>query len=73
MNRYRVQFRKVSAGCKIPVLVGACTLALSACGDRPDEPKPPHAPPRPSMIAAHVFTAQLDLPARPVLPPPGNM
>lgn len=50
-------------------------VALVACGDRPPSPEPAK-PPRPETLtgmAGYVITAEMKLPARPALPPPGMM
>jgi hypothetical protein len=49
-------------------------FGLTACGEGPGSPRPPQSPPRPVMMSGGYFsTAQLLLPARPVLPRPGMM
>lgn len=66
MNRNRTPFR-------LP-FVAALILLLAACGREGNTPK---GPPRPTTSAhyggGHATTAQLDLTARPVPPPPGPM
>lgn len=55
-------------------LLAAALLLLGGCGKEPGGPMPPQSPPRPITFGGGgVITAQLDLPARPVLPPPGQM
>lgn len=48
-------------------------LGLSACGEGPGTPGPPHSPPRPVTTEAFLTTAQFDFAARPVAPRPGQM
>lgn len=72
MKRSGMRFPTFSAGCR-KSLLAAAMLMLAACGKEPGGPMPPHAPPRPITDGGGVITAQLDLTARPVVPPPGEM
>lgn len=73
MNRHRARIRKLRIGWKTPLLLASLGLAMAACGDKAEVPLPPHTPPKPVMGGGKVFTAQLDLSARPVRPSPGEM
>ena len=59
---------------RAPAWMASVLLLLSACGEGPNDPRPPYSPPRPvTSSLGYAITAQLELPARPVLPPPGQM
>lgn len=73
MNRGQGKLKKWSVRCRMPVAAASLALVLSACGEGPGDPKPPISPPRPVTTLGHVITAQMDLAARPVRPPPGEM
>lgn len=72
MNRNRTHFRESTR--RRPVWLPAICAAvmLSACGDRPPGPQSPK-PPKPEVVKGYVITAELLLPARPVMPSPGPM
>ncbi|GAB3549655.1 hypothetical protein GCM10027343_31770 [Noviherbaspirillum agri] len=74
MKRSGIRFPTCLKGGRLPLLAAAVVL-LGACNKNPADPGgPPSAPPRPITFGGgEVITSQLDLPARPVAPPPGEM
>jgi hypothetical protein len=73
MSRYHAQYQKVLADFSRILLGAVVVLTASACAKRTDIPDPTQSPPRPTTWAGHVFTAQLDLSARPRPASPGEM
>jgi len=74
MKRSGMRFPTCLKGGRLSLLAAAIVL-LGACDKSPGDPgSPPSSPPRPVTFGGGgVITAQLDLPARPVAPPPGEM
>lgn len=73
MKRSGMRFPTLLSNGRLPLLA-AVILLLSACDKDSGGPMPPHSPPRPITFGGGgVVTAQLDLTARPVIPPPGEM
>lgn len=70
MNRYDAKF---TVRCARPLLAVAMMLGLTACGEGPGNPRPPLSPPRPTTTADNIVKANLVLPARPVVAPPGML
>lgn len=74
MMKSGARIHKLSAGCRMPLLAAFVVLALAGCGRDRGDPLPPNSPPRPvTDFGGHIITSQLDLLARPVVPPPGEM
>jgi hypothetical protein len=73
MSRYRGRLQKFFPGFSRLLLGATVVLVVSACGKHPDMPGPAQSPPRPIAWSGHVFTAQMDLPVRPVPVSPGEM
>lgn len=75
MKRSGARFQRLAAVGRRSLLAAGILLALSACGrSEPSDPWSPQTPPRPvTQVSGHVTTAQLELSARPVAPPPGEM
>jgi len=73
MKRSGMRFPTLTRNGRLPLLALAIVL-LGACDKEPGGPLPPHSPPRPFTFGGGgVITAQLELAARPAVPPPGEM
>jgi hypothetical protein len=72
MDPYKTRTRSTAVVCR-RLLAATLLCGVAGCGKQANVPSGPQSPPRPLTWNGHVFTAQMDMPARPVPVPPGEM
>ena len=71
MNPYRNRISRLARRASVLALL---MFGLAACGEGPNQPRPPQSPPRPTMMSeGHLIHADLILSERPQAARPGMM